>query len=264
MQRIDLYLTQMGFFASRQQCVDAISASLVSVNGKPVTKVSIKVSDTDEIKVLDKAHPFVSRGGLKLQKALTEFGLDVKGKTCLDIGASTGGFTHCLLREGAARVFCVDVGRNQLAESLISDSRVINLEKTDIRNVTAKTLENAEIQFACVDVSFISVLNIIDAIKRLLMPGGMAVILIKPQFECETRKFKNNIVKDAKVHYNVIRNLLVKINNMGLSCVGLDFSPIKGREGNIEYLMSLKNTQNQSESPDIKNVIDNANKALKE
>lgn len=241
--RIDAFLAENGYVKSREAAKNLILAGGVSVNGKPVKKPSADVDADDDIIITADMPKYVGRGGLKLEKALECFGISVKGLVCLDIGASTGGFTDCMLQNGAEYVYAVDVGHGQLDEKLINDSRVANMENTNIRDCFISDFDK-RIDFICTDVSFISLTKIIPVIHSLLDDGGSAVMLIKPQFECGRADIgKKGIVRSEKVHLRVIREIASFCESSGLGVRGIDYSPIKGGDGNIEYLIYVKKNQ---------------------
>ena len=238
MPRLDSELVSRGIARSRERAKEMIASGNVTVNGQTAKKASADVSENDEI-VSSEQEIYVGRGALKLEKAAEEFDLDFKGKICLDIGASTGGFTDFMLKCGAAKVFAVDVGHGQLAETLCNDSRVVNLEGTDIRNITASDL-GGQVDFICTDVSFISLTKILPKIYELLKDGACAAVLIKPQFEAGKKDIgKHGIVKDKKVHIRILGEIDEFASSLGFVCEKYTFSPIKGGSGNIEYLVKL-------------------------
>ncbi len=221
----------------------------VFVNGQREDKAGALFSEDVEICVHGTQLKYVSRGGLKLEKAMAAFGLDLTGFVCMDIGASTGGFTDCMLQNGAAKVYAVDVGYGQFAWKLRTDARVVCMEKTNIRYVTPGDIGEA-LDFASVDVSFISLTKVLPAAKALLKDGAEMVCLIKPQFEAGREKVgKKGVVRDAKVHLEVIEKILSFAEEIGFSLLHLDFSPIKGPEGNIEYLLHIKNAADAAAEP---------------
>ena len=241
-QRLDVYLTVSGLVSSREKAKDRILNGDVKVNGKPVNKPGAPVDESDIVELGGEDMPYVSRGGLKLEKAVREFGIRLEGFTCVDAGASTGGFTDCMLKEGAAKVYAVDVGTDQLHESLRSDPRVVSLEKTDIRTLSPDTFGGA-VDFLAADLSFISLSKAFPVFLPLLKDGGELVCLIKPQFEAGRDAVgKNGIVKDRKAHRNVLKEVTGLAFGMGFSLTGLTFSPIRGRGGNIEYLLAVSKT----------------------
>lgn len=238
--RLDVELVKRGLAASREKGKAAIGSGLVFVNGRRADKPSLTVCANDVVEVRGTALRYVGRGGLKLEKALACFGIDLADARCLDIGASTGGFTDCMLQAGAAHVFCVDVGHGQLDPSLSSDPRVTPMEGTDVRDVDAARL-GEQVDFAATDVSFIPLGLVLPHIARLVKPGGEAVCLVKPQFEAGPENVgKHGVVKDARVHREVIGRVARQARGAGLETLGLDFSPIRGGDGNIEYLLHLR------------------------
>ena len=237
--RLDVFLTEHALCESREKAKAFIMAGQVYVNGMKASKAGDTVKDGDNVEVRAKSE-FVSRGGFKLKKAVASFDIDLSGKVCMDIGASTGGFTDCMLKNGAAKVFCVDVGYGQLAWSLRTDERVVNLERTNIRYLTPEVLGVVP-DFASIDVSFISLKLVLPAVKVLIAPGGRVVALIKPQFEAGREKVgKKGVVREKSTHEEVIRSVTEFAVSNGFSVLGLDYSPIKGPEGNIEYLAYLQ------------------------
>ncbi len=241
--RLDLAVFERGHTESREKAKALIMAGAVYVNGQKQLKAGTAVTDEDVIEVRGEKMPYVSRGGFKLEKAMHEFGLELTGKTCMDIGASTGGFTDCMLQNGAVKVYAVDVGYGQLAWKLRTDERVVNLERTNFRYVTENEVPDA-IDFASVDVSFISLKIILPVLRERLADGGQAVCLIKPQFEAGKENVgKKGVVRDKAVHRDVIDTVTNFALEHGFSLLGLTFSPIKGPEGNIEYLMYIEKSE---------------------
>ena len=235
---------------------------LVFVNGQRADKPGTPVAPDAKIEVRGEAIPFVSRGGFKLDKALKVFPIDPAGKTCIDCGASTGGFTDVLLQHGAAKVYAVDVGYGQLAWKLRNDPRVVNLERTNLRYVTAEQIPEL-LELAVMDVSFISIKLVLPAVKALLVPGADLVCLIKPQFEAGRDEVgKKGVVRDSGVHCQVIRGILDFAPQIGLSVMGLDYSPIKGPEGNIEYICHMKNGCYEGASVDVEALVNASHEAL--
>ncbi len=234
---MDVALVERGLTASRERAQEAIRAGLVEVNGKPVTRPAHRIGDTDQLVVTGDPIGYVGRGGLKLEAALDRFQIDPAGLTCLDVGASTGGFTDCLLRRGAAHVFAVDVGRDQLHPDLRGDSRVTVLEGTDIRNL--EQLPEVP-SLAAVDVSFISLAQVLPAVARLLSPHGRIVALIKPQFEVGRQGLgKGGIVKDPRQHTLAVEKVLDCGRAAGFRPSEVEVSPVLGTEGNREFLVVL-------------------------
>ncbi len=239
-KRIDVLLFERGLAPSREKARTLIMAGRVYVNNQKFDKPGDTVSDDAEIEVRGSMLKYVSRGGLKLEKAMQLFPIDLNGKICMDIGASTGGFTDCMLQNGAQRVYSVDVGYGQLAWQLRQDPRVVNLERTNARYLTREQVPE-EIDFFSVDVSFISLRIILPAVRPLLRDGGQAVCLIKPQFEAGREKVgKKGVVRDRAVHEEVVETICRFALENGYSVLGLTFSPVKGPEGNIEYLVYLE------------------------
>lgn len=239
-KRIDVLLFERGLAPSREKARTLIMAGSVYVNNQKFDKPGDTVSDDAEIEVRGSMLKYVSRGGLKLEKAMQLFPIDLNGKICMDIGASTGGFTDCMLQNGAQKVYSVDVGYGQLAWQLRQDPRVVNLERTNARYLTREQVPE-EIDFFSVDVSFISLRIILPAVRPLLRDGGQAVCLIKPQFEAGREKVgKKGVVRDRAVHEEVVETICRFAVENGYSVLGLTFSPVKGPEGNIEYLIYLE------------------------
>lgn len=244
-ERLDILLVERGLAASREKAKALIMTGKVLVAEEREEKAGAMVAPDAEIRIKGEPEPFVSRGGYKLLKALTAFAIDLTGKTCMDIGASTGGFTDCMLQHGAKRVYSIDVGYGQLAWSLRQDERVVVLEKTNVRYLTEEQVPEP-VDFASVDVSFISLTKIIDAAQTRLKYGGKMVCLIKPQFEAGREKVgKNGVVRDKKVHQEVIERIVQEMQDRQFVVLGLDFSPIKGPAGNIEYLLYIKNQKQE-------------------
>lgn len=239
-ERLDVLLVEQGYYETREKAKAAIMAGLVLVDDVPVDKAGTKIARTSRLIVKGAVHPYVSRGGLKLEKALNVFGIDLQGVTMLDIGASTGGFTDCALQNGAVHVYAVDVGYNQLDWSLRKDPRVSVMERTNFRYMQPGDLQGPEPTFASIDVSFISLKLILPPLKQLLAPKGQVVALIKPQFEAGREKVgKSGVVRDPRVHQEVLEDILRFVQEIGYAIRGLTYSPIKGGEGNIEFLVHL-------------------------
>ena len=242
--RLDIALTQRGLAESREKAKALIMAGQVYLNGQKELKAGASVKSDDGIEVRGSRNPFVSRGGLKLQKAAEKFDIDLSGCICMDIGASMGGFTDCMLTHGASKVYSIDVGYGQLAWKLRTDERVVNMERTNFRYVTHEQIPE-DIDFASVDVSFISLKIILPVLRELLKSDGQAVCLIKPQFEAGREKIgKKGVVRDPQVHVEVVENIVNFALENGFDVKNLDFSPIKGPEGNIEYLMHIQKSEN--------------------
>ena len=238
-ERLDALLVKRNLVQSRERAKTTIMAGLVLVDGQKGDKAGTMVKPEAEIRVLGNTLPYVSRGGLKLEKAIREFGVSLQGKVTADIGASTGGFTDCMLQNGAVKVFAIDVGYGQLAWSLRTDERVVNMERTNVRNVTPEQL-GQPVDLASIDVAFISLEKVLPAVRELLQPEGEIVALIKPQFEAGREKVgKKGVVREPSVHEEVIFRVLAQARQMELTPVALTYSPVKGPEGNIEYLVWL-------------------------
>ncbi|UJF31248.1 TlyA family RNA methyltransferase [Paenibacillus hexagrammi] len=236
-ERIDVLLVEQGYFESREKAKAAIMAGLVFANEEPVDKAGMKISRAAALKVKGAVHPYVSRGGLKLEKAIKVFGIDVKDAVMLDIGSSTGGFTDCALQNGASYVYAIDVGYNQLDWSLRNDERVHVMERTNFRFTTREDLAGPPPTFASIDVSFISLRIILPPLKNIFQDAGSVVALIKPQFEAGREKVgKSGVVRDAKVHEEVLQSVLSFADETGFRLKGLTYSPITGGEGNVEFL----------------------------
>ncbi|MBQ5324639.1 MAG: TlyA family RNA methyltransferase [Oscillospiraceae bacterium] len=243
--RLDQYVFEEGYTESRQRAQALIMAGVVYVNNQKVDKAGYMVKDADKVEVRGKDLKYVSRGGYKLEKAIELYGLDLTDKICMDIGASTGGFTDCMLQNGAKKVYSVDVGYGQLAWKLRTDERVVNMEKTNIRNVTAEDLDE-KINFFSVDVSFISLKHIFPVAFAISTEDVTGACLVKPQFEAGKEKVgKKGVVRDSAVHKEVIENVIGYAHQNGFFVKELTFSPIKGPEGNIEFLIVI--TKNESD-----------------
>lgn len=254
-ERLDVLLVNRGLFESREKCKSAIMAGLVWINGiredKPGTKVPVEC----EIEIKENVNPYVSRGGLKLAKAVSAFNINLADKTCLDIGASTGGFTDCMLKNGATKVVAVDVGYGQLAWELRNDPRVICMERTNVRYVKLEDVGFLS-DFASIDVSFISLTKVLPAVLALLKDEAELVCLIKPQFEAGREKVgKHGVVRDSAVHKEVIFNIINFVLASNLFIKELSYSPIKGPEGNIEYLLYTTKNENVG-SKDINELVE--------
>lgn len=238
--RLDQYLCQNGLVQSRERAKALIMSGIVFVNNQKADKAGEMIAEDATVEVRGHDIGYVSRGGLKLEKAMQVFPMTPNGKVCMDIGASTGGFTDCMLQNGATKVYAVDVGYGQLAWSLRSDERVVNMERTNIRHVTPDMLAD-QIEFFSVDVSFISLKHIFPVADAICVPGANGVCLVKPQFEAGREKVgKKGVVRESSTHIEVIRNAIGFALQNHFSVRGLDYSPIKGPEGNIEYLLHLK------------------------
>lgn len=263
--RLDALLVKNGLAQSRERAKAIIMAGQVYIDNQKCDKAGLMVDeDTAKPEVRGETLKYVSRGGLKLEKAMQQFPITLNGKTAMDIGASTGGFTDCMLQNGAKKVFAVDVGYGQFAWKLRQDERVINMERTNIRYVTPEDI-GEPIDFASIDVSFISLRLVLPVAKNLLAPDGEIVALIKPQFEAGREQVgKKGVVKDIKVHFEVIQRVLSFARETGFFVAGLSFSPIKGPEGNIEYLVYLKKSECEDTVTDdvIKEITELSHNAL--
>ena len=243
-KRLDIVLFERGFAESREKAKALIMSGIVYVNDQKEIKAGRDIKPDDSIEVRGSTLKYVSRGGLKLEKAMESFPINLSECVCMDIGASTGGFTDCMLQNGAKKVYSIDVGYGQLAWKLRSDDRVVNLERTNFRYVTREQVPD-EVDFASVDVSFISLKLILPVMHTLLKDGGKSVCLIKPQFEAGKENIgKKGVVRDKKVHEDVVRNITYFAAENGFAVLDVDFSPIKGPEGNIEYLMFIEKREN--------------------
>jgi len=244
-ERLDIELVNRGLVESREKGKALIMAGAVYVDGQKAFKAGDKIKDGMNIEIRGSKLKYVSRGGLKLEKSVEVFPISLEGRVCADIGASTGGFTDCMLQNGAKKVYAIDVGYGQLAWKLRSDERVVNLERTNVRYLDFELIED-EITFISIDVSFISLKLVLPVAYELLKDGGELVALIKPQFEAGREEVgKKGVVRDPSVHKSVIENITNFAYEAGFSLKGLDFSPIKGPEGNIEYLMYLSKDKNK-------------------
>lgn len=261
-ERLDVLLTQKGLCDSRSRAQALIMSGEVYVNGLKCDKAGTAVEVEAQIEVRGNACPYVSRGGLKLEKALRDFGVDPAGFVCSDSGASTGGFTDCLLQKGAKKVFAIDVGYGQLAWSIRTDERVVCMERTNIRYVKPEDL-GEPLDLSVVDVSFISLRIVLPAIKSLLKPTGQIVCLIKPQFEAGKDKVgKKGVVRDAAVHEEVLNGFLSLAAELELTVRNLTFSPVKGPEGNIEFLGHLSMLPQGAMTPDVQGIVAAAHETL--
>ena len=254
-KRLDQRLTELGLAESREKAKATIMSGLVYVNGQKSDKPGTPVSDDARIEVRGAACPWVSRGGFKLAKALEAFEINPAGYVCIDCGASTGGFTDVLLKNGAARVYAVDVGYGQLAWQLRQDSRVVVMERTNARNLTPDMFPE-QMDIGVMDVSFISIRLILPPLHGLLKPGGEVVCLIKPQFEAGRADVgKKGVVRDRAVHERVLREMVEFFPEAGYALQGLDYSPVRGPEGNIEYLAYLKRDAGSAIEPDLPGLV---------
>ena len=262
-KRLDVLLVERGLQESRQRAQAAIMSGEVFVAGVRVDKPGTAVAEDAPIEVRG-GLAYVSRGGLKLEKAMATFPIDLNGAVCADIGASTGGFTDCMLQNGAARVYAVDVGYGQLAWKLRSDPRVVCLERTNARYLTSEQIPEA-LDFSSIDVSFISLKLIFPALHGLLKENGHVACLIKPQFEAGREKVgKKGVVRDPKVHLEVLEHFLEHAKESNFTVLGITYSPIRGPEGNIEYLGYLEKSDGQDQIPDLKALVAESHQVLQE
>ena len=263
-ERLDVLLVSKGFFDSREKAKRAIMAGLVFIGQERYDKAGTMVPEDADIHVKGDTCPYVSRGGLKLEKSIKTWDLDLEGAVCMDIGSSTGGFTDCMLQNGASRVYALDVGTNQLAYSLRVDPRVVVMEKTNIRDLDTDSFE--KLDFISIDVSFISLNLVLPVASRLLKEGGQMVALVKPQFEAGREKVgKGGIVRDKSVHREVVENVVKYAENADLRPCGLSYSPITGAKGNIEYLLYMKKTSDEDvllKEADIRNIVESSHSEL--
>ena len=254
-KRLDVRMMELGLAESRQKAQAVIMSGLVFVDGRRVDKSGAAVAEDAAIEVRGKVLPYVSRGGLKLEKAMKLWPISLEGATAMDCGASTGGFTDCMLQNGAKKVYAVDVGYGQLAWKLRSDERVVCMERTNARYLTREQIPEA-LDFISVDVSFISLGLILPALRPLLAPEGQIVCLIKPQFEAGKGKVgKNGVVRDPAIHREVLEQFLTHAARSELTVLDLSFSPIRGPEGNIEYLGWLSAVQGENHIPDLAELV---------
>ncbi len=265
-ERLDVLLVKRNLAESREKAKAIIMSGNVFVEGQREDKAGSTFSEEVHIEVKGSKLPYVSRGGLKLEKAIANFDVELQDKVCTDVGSSTGGFTDCMLQNGARKVFAIDVGTNQLAWKLRQDERVVCMEKTNIRYVTPEDLGEA-IDFSSIDVSFISLTKVLLPIRNYLKDNGQIVALIKPQFEAGREKVgKKGVVREKSTHYEVIEMVLSYAVSIGFQVLDLDFSPIKGPEGNIEYLAHLQKTEEIGTIADVaidwKQVVENAFETL--
>ena len=262
-KRLDVLLTEQGYADTRSKAQAIIMAGQVYVDGQKADKPGISYEETVAIEVRGESCPYVSRGGLKLEKALRDFGVNPTGFVCSDSGASTGGFTDCLLQQGASKVFAIDVGYGQLDWKIRSDPRVVVMERTNIRYVTPEDLGEA-LDLSVIDVSFISLKIVLPTIKTLLKPTGQVLCLIKPQFEAGREKVgKKGVVRDPETHKQVLDDFVELANKLNFTILGLTFSPVKGPEGNIEFLGHLTLAESSGITPDTAKVVADAHTTLK-
>ena len=262
-KRLDVLLTERGFAENRTKAQAIIMSGLVYVNGQKADKPGVSYEETIELEVRTGACPYVSRGGLKLEKALRDFGVDPTGYVCSDSGASTGGFTDCLLQQGASKVFAIDVGYGQLDWKIRSDPRVVVMERTNVRYVTPEQL-GEPLDLSVVDVSFISLKIVLPVIKTFLKSTGQVLCLIKPQFEAGKDKVgKKGVVREPETHKEVLDNFVALARELDFKILGLTFSPVKGPEGNIEFLGHLTLDEKPGIEPDTALVVEQAHSTLK-
>ncbi|MDY5775269.1 MAG: TlyA family RNA methyltransferase [Lachnospiraceae bacterium] len=261
-ERLDVLLVKKGLAPSREKAKTMIMEGNVFVNNQREDKAGTNIPEDAVIEIKGNTLKYVSRGGLKLEKAMTHFGISLEDKICMDIGASTGGFTDCMLQNGAKKVYAVDVGYGQFAWKLRTDERVVCMEKTNIRYVTPEDIADV-LDFASVDVSFISLAKVLPAAKELLRDEGQMVCLIKPQFEAGREKVgKKGVVRDPAVHREVIEKVITDARELGFSILHLEYSPIKGPEGNIEYLVHICKGGRKEENIDVNEVVSAAHGEL--
>ena len=264
-ERLDVLLVKRGLAVSREKAKAVIMAGNVYVDNQKEDKAGTMFQDTVKIEVRGNTLKYVSRGGLKLEKAMTHFGVTLKDKVCMDVGSSTGGFTDCMLQNGAVKVFAIDVGHGQLDWKLRNDERVVCMEKTNIRYVVPEDLQE-QADFSSIDVSFISLTKVLLPVYNLLKEDGEVVCLIKPQFEAGREKVgKKGVVRDPKVHEEVIEKVIAYGQSIGYATLHLEFSPIKGPEGNIEYLLHLKKKTDEFLEDavlDVKEIVAKAHEEL--
>ena len=263
-KRLDVLLFERGLAASREKARALIMSGNVYINNQKSDKPGTAYKDDVNLEVRESALGFVSRGGLKLNKAIKAFKVDLKGLVAMDIGASTGGFTDCMLQNGVARVYSVDVGYGQLDWKLRNDDRVVNMERTNIRYIDREKVSE-KLDFISIDVSFISLCLVLPVAKSLMKDGARAVCLIKPQFEAGREKVgKNGVVREPQIHVEVIEKIKTYVLDNGFKILGLDFSPVKGPKGNIEYLIYLENLGNSNDlsNTDVKILVERAHEEL--
>lgn len=261
--RLDSLVVQKKLISSREKAKDHILSGLVTVNGTVCKKPSQQVDENSDIIITGEILKYVGRGGLKLEKAIYIFNLNLKDKVCADIGASTGGFTDCMLQNGAKKVYAVDVGHDQLAEKLCKDSRVVNLEGINVRYLTEEQI-NEKLDFISVDVSFISLTLVLPVLKQFLAKSGEMVCLIKPQFEAgKSQVGKKGVVKSQNSHIEVLNKIICFVEELDMNIRDLTYSPIKGPEGNIEYLIYINSDEKKKFIFDIKSFVNSAFNSLK-
>ena len=261
MKRLDIALHERGMVESREQARRLVMAGAVRINGRKAIKPSQDTHDADHLEILRES-PFVSRGGFKLEKALREFGIDPTGRVAADIGASTGGFTDCMLQRGAVKVYAVDVGYGQLHQKLREDPRVVVMERTNARYLTPETFAEPP-AMATIDVAFISLKLILPPLLGCLAPGADIVALVKPQFEADARFLKKGVVRDAAVHQRVLEDMLQWLKGQPCTVCGLSFSPITGPKGNIEFLLHIRAAAAEWAAPDCAALVAAAHEEVK-
>ncbi|MBS6398066.1 MAG: TlyA family RNA methyltransferase [Clostridiales bacterium] len=264
--RLDVLMVERGLAESREKAKAVIMSGNVFVDGQREDKAGTTFPEKAVIEVKGSPLKYVSRGGLKLEKAMSHFEVSLEGKVCMDVGASTGGFTDCMLQNGAVKVYAVDVGNGQLAWKLRQDERVVCMEKTNIRYVTREHIQEP-VEFASIDVAFISLTKVLEPVKHLLTEDAQVVALIKPQFEAGREQVgKKGVVRDKNVHLDVIQRVIAYAVSIGFEVLNLEFSPIKGPEGNIEYLVHLQNHEEGTTWDNMpvepKNIVEQAHQAL--
>ena len=262
-KRLDVLLVEQGLADSREKAKAIIMSGIVYVDNNKEDKAGTTFEETAKVEVRGNTLRYVSRGGLKLEKAMNNFGVTLDGKVCMDVGASTGGYTDCMLQNGAVKVYSVDVGHGQLAWKLRNDERVVCMEKTNIRYVTPEDIDD-RVEFASIDVSFISLTKVLPAVKELLTENGEIVCLIKPQFEAGREKVgKKGVVRELSTHIEVVQMIVDYVRNNGFRTLDLSYSPIKGPEGNIEYLLYMtKDESRENAEFDIKALVSESHDTL--
>ena len=262
-KRLDVLLVEQGLADSREKAKAIIMSGIVCVDNNKEDKAGTTFEETAKVEVRGNTLKYVSRGGLKLEKAMNNFGVTLDGKVCMDVGASTGGFTDCMLQNGAVKVYSVDVGHGQLAWKLRNDERVVCMEKTNIRYVTPEDIDD-RVEFASIDVSFISLTKVLPAVKELMTENGEIVCLIKPQFEAGREKVgKKGVVRELSTHIEVVQMIVDYVRNNGFRTLDLSYSPIKGPEGNIEYLLYMtKDESRENAEFDIKALVSESHDTL--
>lgn len=262
-KRLDVLLVEQGLADSREKAKAIIMSGIVYVDNNKEDKAGTTFEETAKVEVRGNTLKYVSRGGLKLEKAMNNFGVTLDGKVCMDVGASTGGFTDCMLQNGAVKVYSVDVGHGQLAWKLRNDERVVCMEKTNIRYVTPEDIDD-RVEFVSIDVSFISLTKVLPAVKELMTENGEIVCLIKPQFEAGREKVgKKGVVRELSTHIEVVQMIVDYVRNNGFRTLDLSYSPIKGPEGNIEYLLYMtKDESRENAEFDIKALVSESHDTL--